>query len=478
MEIEELSEMRRAKIIATIGPASDNEAVIRKFLELNVDVLRINFSHGSRKEHLDIVNLIRKIANQIKFQPAILLDLPGPKIRVGELPQGFVELKSGEKVCLCSDQEKCSRDDIPVDVKDFEKIVKSQERILLVDGRIELRVLEVKNERVIAEVKRGGILQSRQGINLPDSKLPFPPLTERDKDGIELAFAEDIDWLALSFVRMEEDLIELRDLVATRGEHMGVIAKIERPEAIRNIDRIIQSADAVMVARGDLGVEMGVEEVPVLQKKIISLCHLNARPSIVATQMLESMVENPFPTRAEVSDIANAIYDGADCVMLSDETAIGKYPVQAVEVMLEVIRKTEASIDYRNLAVARKPLGTEVYDALGHAVCMLACDLNPRAIIVATFSGFTAQMVAKYRPPYPIYAFTPNNLIRNKMNLIWGVRPFLAPYTESIEELLDSAIVELKHQGLLQKKDLIIFVAGLPLTEVSESNFIKVHEVE
>ena len=470
--------MRRTKIIATIGPASSSDEVIGKFLQLKVDVFRLNFSHGNREQHLQTVKRIRKIAHEVGFEPAILLDLPGPKIRVGQIRGGFIHLKEGHQVSLCSRQEKCLSGDIPIEIKNFEGIVKPGDRILLVDGRIELRVKKIKDEKVIAEVKRGGILQSRQGINLPDSKLPFPPLTERDKDGIELAFAEDIDWLALSFVRMEEDLIELRDLVATRGEHMGVIAKIERPEAIRNIDRIIQSADAVMVARGDLGVEMGVEEVPVLQKKIISLCHLNARPSIVATQMLESMVENPFPTRAEVSDIANAIYDGADCVMLSDETAIGKYPVQAVEVMLEVIRKTEASIDYRNLAMARKPLGTEVYDALGHAVCMLACDLNPRAIIVATFSGFTAQMVAKYRPPYPVYAFTPNNLIRNKMNLIWGVRPFLAPYTESIEELLDSAIAELKHQGLLQKKDLIIFVAGLPLTEVSESNFIKVHEVE
>lgn len=470
--------MRKTKIIATIGPSSNKEEIIREFLQLNVDVLRINFSHGSKKEHLETVKRIRKIAEQVGFQPAILLDLPGPKIRVGELKKGFMELKSGEKVSLCSDPERCSSADVVVDAKGFEKIVNPGERILMVDGRIELKVLEIKDNKVIAEVKRGGILQSRQGINLPDSELPFPSLTQRDREGIELAFAEDIDWLALSFVRMDEDLIELRDLVATRGEHMGVIAKIERPEAVRNIERIIKSADAVMVARGDLGIEMGVEEVPVLQKKILSFCQLNARPSIVATQMLESMVENPFPTRAEVSDIANAIYDGADCVMLADETAIGKYPVQAVKVMLEVIKKTEDSIDYKNLAITRKPLGKEVYDALGHAVCMLACDLNPRAIIVATFSGFTAQMVAKYRPPYPVYAFTPNRLIRNKMNLVWGVRPFLTSYTESIEELLNSAISELKKQKLLTSKDLVIFVAGLPLRETSESNFIKIHEVE
>ncbi len=470
--------MRRTKIIATIGPASSNDEVIGKFLQLKVDVLRLNFSHGNRKQHLQTVKRIRKIAHEVGFEPAILLDLPGPKIRVGQIPGGFINLREGEQVSLCSRQEKCLPGDIPVEIKNFEGIVKPGDRILLVDGRIELRVKKIKDEKVIAEVKTGGILQSRQGINLPDSQLPFPPLTERDKDGIELAFAEDIDWLALSFVRMEEDLIELRDLVVTRGEHMGVIAKIERPEAIRNIQRIVQSADAVMVARGDLGVEMGVEEVPVLQKKIIAVSNLNAKPSIVATQMLESMVENPFPTRAEVSDIANAIYDGADCVMLSDETAVGKYPVQVVEVMQEVIAKTEASIDYKNLAISRKPVSKEVYDALGHAVCMLACDLNVKAIIVATFSGFTAEMIAKYRPPYPIYAFTPNRLIKNKMNLIWGVIPFLIPYTESIEELLNSAIVELKRYNLISCKDLVIFVAGLPLKEISESNFIKIHEVE
>jgi len=389
--------MRKTKIIATIGPASESDEVIRKFLQLKVDVLRLNFSHGNREQHLQTVKRIRRIAHEVGFEPAILLDLPGPKIRVSQIPGGFIHLKERSQVSLCSQQDKCLSSDIPVEIENFESIVKPGDRILLVDGRIELRVKKIKDEKVIAEVKTGGILQSRQGINLPDSLLPFPPLTERDKEGIELAFAEDIDWLALSFVRMEEDLIELRDLVVTRGEHMGVIAKIERPEAIRNIQRIVQSADAVMVARGDLGVEMGVEEVPVLQKKILAISNLNAKPSIVATQMLESMVENPFPTRAEVSDIANAIYDGADCVMLSDETAVGKYPVRVVEVMLEVIAKTEASIDYKNLAISRKSVSKEVYDALGHAVCMLACDLNVKAIIVATFSGFTAEMIAKYR---------------------------------------------------------------------------------
>lgn len=470
--------MRKTKIIATIGPASESDEVIRKFLQLKVDVLRLNFSHGNREQHLQTVKRIRRIAHEVGFEPAILLDLPGPKIRVSQIPGGFIHLKERSQVSLCSQQDKCLSSDIPVEIENFESIVKPGDRILLVDGRIELRVKKIKDEKVIAEVKTGGILQSRQGINLPDSLLPFPPLTERDKEGIELAFAEDIDWLALSFVRMEEDLIELRDLVVTRGEHMGVIAKIERPEAIRNIQRIVQSADAVMVARGDLGVEMGVEEVPVLQKKILAISNLNAKPSIVATQMLESMVENPFPTRAEVSDIANAIYDGADCVMLSDETAVGKYPVRVVEVMLEVIAKTEASIDYKNLAISRKSVSKEVYDALGHAVCMLACDLNVKAIIVATFSGFTAEMIAKYRPPYPIYAFTPSRLIRNKMNLIWGVTPFLIPYTESIEELLNSAIGELKRYNLVNTKNRVIFVAGLPLKEVSESNFIKIHEVE
>jgi len=469
--------MRSTKIIVTIGPASSNEKVIKKLLELGVDVFRINFSHGTISEHLSQIAVIRRLSKEIGFEPAILLDLPGPKIRVGEIPSGFLNLKTGSIVYL-QEAETASDGVIPVNIRNLVDILKPEDRILLVDGKIELRAKNVSGKEISAEVIRGGILRSHQGVNLPDSILPFPSLTERDKEGIEMAFKEDVDWLALSFVRLETDLIELKDIVATRGEHMGVIAKVERPEAVRNIDKIIDVADAVMVARGDLGVEMGVEEVPVLQKKIIATCNARGKPSITATQMLESMLENPYPTRAEVSDIANAIYDGTDCVMLSEETAVGKYPLEAVKIMLEVISKTEAAIDFGNLNRPIPQVPLEDYDAIGHAASNLATDLGAKAIVCCTFTGFTAQMLSKYRPQVPIYAFTTNDFIRNKMNLLWGVYPDLINYTDSADRLISDVSEVLKKKYLFKKGELIIFIAGLPLRKYSETNFIKIHVIQ
>ncbi len=469
--------MRRTKIIVTIGPASSNEKVIKEFLELRVDVFRINFSHGTISEHLSQIAAIRRLSKEVGFEPAILLDLPGPKIRVGKILSGFLELKTGDTVYL-QEAETASGGVIPVNIKNLANILKPQIRILLVDGKIELRAKNVSNKEISAEVIRGGILHSHQGINLPDSILPFPSLTERDKEGIEMAFKEDVDWLALSFVRLETDLIELKDIVATRGEHMGVIAKVERPEAVRNIDKIIDAADAVMVARGDLGVEMGVEEVPILQKKIISICSSRGKPSITATQMLESMLENPYPTRAEVSDIANAIYDGTDCVMLSEETAAGKYPLEAVKVMLEVISKTEAAIDFGNSNRPAQQVPLEEYDAIGHAASNLASDLGAKAIVCCTFTGFTAQMLSKYRPRVGIYAFTISDFIRNKMNLLWGVYPGIINYTDSVDKLIFDTSEVLKKKYLFKKGERIVFIAGLPLRKSSETNFIKIHVIQ
>lgn len=466
--------MRRTKIIVSLGPSSQEEEILGEFLKLGVDVLRMNFSHGTISEHLSQIKQIRSLSKKIGFEPAILLDLPGPKIRVGEIASGFLELNPGDEISLSAKKE--AKHAIPVKITNLDKFVKPGERILLVDGKIELRAKEILAQEVRAEVVRGGILHSRQGINFPDSDLPFPSLTQRDREGIELAFKEDVDWLALSFVRMEEDLIELRDIVATRGEHMGVIAKIERPEAVRNIKRIVQASDGVMVARGDLGVEMGVEEVPVLQKKIVSLCKQEGKPSIIATQMLESMLEKPYPTRAEVSDIANAIYDGVDCVMLSDETAVGKYPLEAVRVMLDVIAKTEESLSL-GMDLSRKEFSGESYSALGHAGCTLALEINARAIVCTTFSGLTAQMLSRYRPAVPIYAFTPSRFVRNKMNLLWGVYPYLIDYTTSIDELIASTVEFLRKREKLCSGDLVVFIAGIPLQEGSETNFIKLHRV-
>jgi pyruvate kinase len=471
--------MRKTKIVATIGPASFKEDILKKIIISGMDVARINFSHGDTKQHKDIISKIRKLSRKLNRNIGILLDLPGPRIRVGEFKNGFLELKEGNRVVLVNKKKANKSDQIPVEIEEIYKILEKGNRVLLVDGKIELIVDKKEKEELICRVKRGGLIRNHQGVNLPDSEIPFPTITERDKQGIEFGFREDVDWIALSFVRFPDDLIQLKDLVATRGEYMGVIAKIERPEAVRNLKKIIEVADGVMVARGDLGVEIGVEEVPIIQKRIISLANKKGIPVITATQMLESMVENPFPTRAEVSDIANAIYDGSDALMLSEESASGKFPITAVEVMAKVINKIEKSIDYKARAQSKKMLTEPTsYDAIGHGVCQMACDLNAKAIIASTFSGFTAQMISKYRPPVPIYAITPNPLIRKRLSLLWGVEAFTIDLINNTDELLKKSIEVVKKVANLKKRDLVIVAAGSPPSKLTLPNLLKVEEIK
>lgn len=473
--------MRRTKIIATIGPNSSDSEILRSLIASGVDVARINFSHGTIAKHRRVISLIRKLAKELGRNVGILLDLPGPKIRVGKLKDGFLKLKEGSIVKLGEGYSSKIAGQIPITIKGLSKVLQKGARVLLVDGRIELIVEKIVKNEVYCRVKRGGMVLDHQGVNLPDSELPFPPLTERDKKGIKFGFEEEVEWLALSFVRFQDDLIQLKDIIATRGERTGVIAKIERPEAIRNIEKILNTTDGVMIARGDLGVEMGVEEVPIIQKKITKLCNQRGIPVIIATQMLESMLDNPFPTRAEVSDIANAIYDGADALMLSDETAIGKFPVETVQLMAKVIEEIESTIDYDKYypdkAISSQDRDIGVHEAIAHAACWLARDLAVKAIIACTSSGFTAEMIAKFRPSATIFALTPQILVVRKLSLIWGINAYHIDICSGTDELIKEGIAKIKKIAKLKKGDLVIVVAGSPPREETLPNLLKIEKI-
>ncbi len=471
---------RKAKIVATIGPASEDEAVIERLLLAGMNVARLNFSHGSQAEHAARVASLRRVAERLGRPLAILQDLQGPKIRVGLLPEP-IRLEAGERVVLYPQEGSAPAADsqsIPVDFPELFTSVTAGGRILLDDGRLELGVLEVQVERVLAEVRVGGLLSSNKGINLPGTRLDIPAFTAKDAADLEFGLALGVDAVAVSFVRRAEDVKQVREAIACQSPRCAplLIAKLERPEALENLDAILDVSDGVMVARGDLGVEMAPEEVPAAQKRIIRSANRKGKLVITATQMLESMIVNPLPTRAEASDVANAIYDGTDAVMLSGETAVGRYPVEAVTLMDRIVRRAEAEFGAWGHDEPME-VGRDDATALAFAARELAHDRDVAAIVVFTRTGRSAFLMAKVRPGVPILAFTPEAATYTRLAFAWGVQTHIVPFAESVEKMIGYVEAAMKSLGPLQAGDQVVLVAGYPLQEIRPPNMALLYTV-
>ncbi|MBI3915288.1 MAG: pyruvate kinase [Chloroflexi bacterium] len=469
--------MRRTKIVCTLGPASDTDEIVRELIRAGMDVARLNFSHGDHPTHAARVARVRQLAHAENANVAILADLQGPKIRVGEIAGGAVELRAGARLMLTTRQVVGDVRTVAVDLPTFPAHVAPGQRILLNDGLIELRVESLNQQDVFTQVVAGGQLSSHKGVNVPSGLSDLPALTEKDRADLAFAVERRVDFIALSFVRRATDVIELKRALKDGGADTPVIAKIERVEAMENIAAIIEASDGVMVARGDLGVEAPPEQVPLYQKKIIQRANIAGKPVITATQMLESMIGQPRPTRAEASDVANAILDGTDAVMLSAETAIGKYPVESVQMMARIAETAEANLEFRD-HLQSGDAALSVTDAIGNATCEIAMQLAARAIITATFSGFTARMIARHRPPITIFAATSNDATLRRVALVWGVRGTLIKEPATMDEMIAVCIDAAKRAAIVKKGDWVVVTAGAPVRAPGRTNMLQVQKVD
>jgi pyruvate kinase len=470
-------DFRHSKIVCTIGPASCSPRIIERLLRAGMDVARLNFSHGSHQDHAQNIATLRKLALELEKTIAIMADLQGPKIRTGVLAGGTpVILRAGQKFTITTAKILGDSTRVNTTFLPLPREVKRGARILLSDGLIELRVQQVRGREVICVVVNGGALGEHKGINLPGVQLRVPALTPKDRQDLRFALKQGVNYIAVSFVRRPEDVVMAKSLIRSAGFDTPVIAKLEKPEAIENLDAILRAADGVMVARGDLGVEMNPERVPVVQKMIISRAREFRRPVITATQMLESMTENPRPTRAEASDVANAIFDGSDAVMLSAETASGKYPVEAVSMMARIIEEAESSIrEFPQPSSVQEKL--KVAESVAELVCHASRELHMKLIAVFTHSGFTARLVSRYRPLVPIIAFSPVSETRSRMALIWGVLPRNISDVRKIDGLAAVAERRLLEEKLVRNGDVIGIVAGTPMGIRGTTNFMKFHVI-
>ena len=467
---------RHSKIVCTIGPATRSPRMIRKLLLAGMDVARLNFSHGTPAEHAQSFSILREAAAAFQKPIAILADLQGPKIRTGALAGGgTVTLRAGQKFVITTARILGDSTRVSTIFHPLPREVKAGDRILLSDGLIELRVGRIRKQEVICRVVNGGLLGEHQGINLPGVKLRVPALTNKDRKDLRFALAHGADYIAVSFVRRPEDVLLAKSLIRRAKKDTPVIAKLEKPEAIENLEAILRASEGVMVARGDLGVEMNPECVPVVQKNIIAKAREFRRPVITATQMLESMIENPRPTRAEASDVANAIFDGSDAVMLSAETASGKYPVEAVQMMARIIEAAEASIHEYPRPVPQERL--KVAETVAELVCHASRELHMKLIAVFTHSGFTARLISRYRPLVPIVAFTPEGNTRRRMALLWGVTSRQISDIKKIDGLAAIAEKRLLEERFVRKGDVIGIVAGTPMGIRGTTNFMKFHVI-
>ncbi|MEI7501007.1 MAG: pyruvate kinase [Bacteroidota bacterium] len=466
---------RRTKIVATIGPASSSPEMIRQLIEAGMDVARLNFSHGKYDDHAKVIKSLRKISDELNKPVTILQDLQGPKIRVGQLSGGKVDIHPGEIISLVPEAEYISgTKGIPIDYPFVAEEAKPGMQVLLADGLFELEVDEIKGNCVICRVIEGGCLTDHKGVNFPNLNLRLPSLTEKDIRDLEFGLTQDIDWVSLSFVRSAEDVITLRNLITGKGFNKPIIAKIEKPQAIDHLEEIVNVVNGIMVARGDLGVEMSPDKVPMLQKRIIELCNRSGKTVITATQMLESMIHEPRPTRAEASDVANAIIDGTDAIMLSGETAMGEYPVKAVEMMVKIALDVEARIEFKTYP----PAGNSDMIALSRAANQMENVVNPVCIVVLTTSGRSAQFIAAERPHAPVFAFTTHIKVYHALNLLWGIRPILIDdHPDSFEEMVDMAEKNLLQRNLARSGEKILLMGGIPAHEAGGTNFIKVHTI-
>ncbi len=477
---------KRTKIVCTIGPACETEDTIAAMVKAGMNVARLNFSHGSYENHQMLIDTIRTVEEKTGHPIAIIQDLQGPKIRIGALPPKGIELKKGETVVFDTAIDQYDDEVIPVDYKDLHTYIEPKQRLLLADGKIETSVVDVVGTRITALVVVPGTITSHKGINLPDSNLTISAMTDKDRRDVRFGIEHDVDMIALSFVTSAKDILDLKFLIQEYQKELGkedregirIIAKIERQEAVKRIDEILDVADGIMIARGDLGVEVRAEEVPLLQKRFIDLALEKAKPAIVATQMLDSMQVNPRPTRAEVSDVANAVIDHADAVMLSNETATGAYPVETVEMMAKIIHETELS-EYDTLPLRRYSRHDKQADiVMSEMSRVLAEDIGAKAILAASISGDTGRLISRYRPELPIAVATEDRRVQRQLNLSWGVIPFLLDTCHTIEELIERSMVELKTMRLVKDGDHMVVVAGEPVGQAGHINLLVVREVK
>lgn len=470
--------MRKTKIVCTIGPASEELSVLKRLMNAGMNVARLNFSHGSHEEHGRRIERIRQAEKETGKTIAILLDTKGPEIRTGDLRDGAVELKEGETFILTTEPVEGDASRVSVTYEGLAKDVEPGSTILIDDGLIKLTVIEVRGPEIICRVINSGVLKNRKGVNVPGVRIQLPGITSKDAEDIIFGLEQGIDLIAASFVRKKEDVLEIRELLEKQGADVPIIAKIENQEGLDNLDSILEVADGLMVARGDLGVEIPAEEVPLVQKQMIRKCNLLGKPVITATQMLDSMQRNPRPTRAEASDVANAILDGTDAIMLSGETAAGKYPVEAVETMARIASRVESVLQHRDLLRQRsRELEVSITDSISQAVVHTAEVLNCAAIITSTESGHTARMVSKYRPRAPIVAVTPQEKVLRRLNLVWGVHPVKGREVNSTDEMLQSAIDSAIATKIVRHGDLVVISAGVPVGQRGTTNLLKVHVI-
>lgn len=467
--------MPSTKIVATLGPATDSPELIRKLLEAGVDIFRLNASHGVKEDHIRRIHMVRDAAAAMGIYAGLLLDLQGPKIRLGEFENGGCTLANGNTFTITTEQVMGNEKLASTTYAEFARDVKPGNSVLIADGSVKLRVLSTDGVAARCEVVVGGPVSNRKGINLPGVAVSSPSLSRKDKADLAWGLDENVDYIALSFVRQPSDVLRLKLYLEERESKAQIISKIEKPEAVENLNAILAESDGVMVARGDLGVEMAIEKVPAIQKTIIQRARSMGKFVITATQMLESMIENPFPTRAEVSDIANAIYDGTDAVMLSAETSAGKFPVEAASVMDRIAAETEVNLRYRGyqeLPPMDNPSHAEI---IADSAYRAGRYLGVAAIVVFTASGGTARLISRFRPPVPIYAFTPFEQSARQLSMIYGVRPIVVPNVGSTDEMLVQMDQELQRLGLIKPNDQVVFVSGQPIGEPGSTNMLKLH---
>ena len=473
-----LKNAKKTKIVCTLGPASDNEEVLTQLVQNGLNVCRFNFSHGSHEEQKARMDIAKKVREKLDLPVALLLDTKGPEIRTGKFEDPEVLLEQGQQFIITMEDVLGTKERCTVSYKELINDVKVGDAILIDDGLVGLRITEIKGNDIICTVENSGIVKNHKGVNLPGVKINLPALTEKDISDIEFGIEQGIDFIAASFVRKASDVLAIREILENNyATHIQIISKIENQEGVENLDEILQVSDGLMVARGDLGVEVPTEEMPIIQKNMIKKCNELGKPVITATQMLDSMIRNPRPTRAEVTDVANAIYDGTDAIMLSGETAAGKYPVEAVKVMASIAKRIEETLNYEELLKNNNLKGTTVTDAISYATCTTAIELNASAIVTSTSSGYTARMVSKFRPKTPIIAATSRDVIRRQLALSWGVYTVKSPIAGNTDEVIEYSIEASKDANYVNEGELVVITAGVPVGESGTTNLIKVHVI-
>lgn len=471
--------MRKTKIVCTIGPASESPEMLKKLITAGMNVARLNFSHGDFEEHGNRIKNIRQACQELDKNVAILLDTKGPEIRTGKLKEEPIELVQDELIILTTEEILGDKNRISVTYNDLPGDVSIGSTILIDDGLIGLTVVDIRGTEIKCRIVNGGQIKSKKGVNVPGVSISLPGITEKDANDIRFGIEQNVDFIAASFVRKAADVLEIRELLEqNNATHIQIISKIENEEGVENLDEILEVSDGLMVARGDLGVEIPAEEVPLAQKSMIKKCNTAGKPVITATQMLDSMQRNPRPTRAEANDVANAILDGTDAVMLSGESAAGKYPVESVMTMARIAERTESALEHREIFQKQSQMQqTTITEAISQAVANSALDLHAKAIITSTESGYTSRMVSKYRPAAPIIAFTPNEHVMRRLALVWGVIPVKGELVQTTDEMIEMAIDASVKKGLIHLGDLVVITAGIPVGRSGSTNLIKVHHV-